>query len=54
MYISPLPAAIDEEFALYTILLLFRLFDTRFDALWYGAGAVMDALDSGATGEGAD
>jgi hypothetical protein len=44
----------DKEFVLYTILLLVRFFETRFGALRYGVGAVIDALDSGAIGDGSD
>ena len=44
-----MPAAIEDEFVLYIILLLFRFFEARFGVLRYGAGGVMDALDSGAS-----
>jgi hypothetical protein len=49
-----LPAATEDEFVLYIIFPLFLFFKARFDARRYGTGAVIDALDSGAIGEGAD
>lgn len=39
---------------MYAILLFLRFFDARFDALRYGAGVIIDALDSDAIDEGSD